>query len=86
MELNLQGKASLVSEEGLHQLHIFIFVLAVMQIVYSVLTMGLGRAKVRTLCATKIDLTIYLYASHIRGQFYGYLNWSHNQLISRACL
>ncbi|XP_058212859.1 MLO-like protein 3 isoform X2 [Rhododendron vialii] len=43
-----EGKASLVSEEGLHQLHIFIFVLAVMQIVYSVLTMGLGRAKMRS--------------------------------------
>ncbi|KAG5553720.1 hypothetical protein RHGRI_011567 [Rhododendron griersonianum] len=43
-----EGKASLVSQEGLHQLHIFIFVLAVMQIVYSVLTMGLGRAKMRS--------------------------------------
>lgn len=43
-----EGKASLVSEAGLHQLHIFIFVLAVMQIVYSVLTMGLGRAKMRS--------------------------------------
>lgn len=61
MELNLQGKASLVSEAGLHQLHIFIFVLAVMQIVYSVLTMGLGRAKVRTLCATKISPSISMH-------------------------
>ncbi|KAH7843629.1 hypothetical protein Vadar_018984 [Vaccinium darrowii] len=42
-----EGKAPLVSVDGLHQLHIFIFVLAVMQIVYSVLTMGLGRAKMR---------------------------------------
>ncbi|KAK3021367.1 hypothetical protein RJ639_046000 [Escallonia herrerae] len=43
----LQGKTSLVTSDGLHQLHIFLFVLAVMQIVYSVLTMGLGRAKMR---------------------------------------
>lgn len=38
---------SLISQEGLNQLSIFIFVLAVMQIVYSVLTMALGRLKVR---------------------------------------
>lgn len=42
-----EGKTPLVSVDGLRQLHIFIFVLAVMQIVYSVLTMGLGRAKMR---------------------------------------
>ncbi|KAK9290353.1 hypothetical protein L1049_008521 [Liquidambar formosana] len=38
---------SLVTQEGIHELHIFIFVLAVMQIVYSVLTIALGRAKIR---------------------------------------
>ncbi|CAI9760704.1 unnamed protein product [Fraxinus pennsylvanica] len=42
-----KGKVSLVSQEGVQQLQIFIFVLAVMQILYSVLTMGLGRAKMR---------------------------------------
>ncbi|CAL5350986.1 unnamed protein product [Camellia sinensis] len=42
-----EGKVSLVSQEGIHQLHIFFFVLAVMQIVYSVLTMALGRLKMR---------------------------------------
>ncbi|GLT69749.1 hypothetical protein SLA2020_418760 [Shorea laevis] len=42
-----QGKVSLMTRQGVHQLHIFIFVLAVMQIVYSVLTMALGRAKMR---------------------------------------
>ncbi|KAI7998694.1 MLO-like protein 3 [Camellia lanceoleosa] len=41
------GKVSLVSQEGIHQLHIFFFVLAVMQIVYSALTMALGRLKMR---------------------------------------
>ncbi|KAG2690222.1 hypothetical protein I3760_09G177200 [Carya illinoinensis] len=42
-----KGKVALVSQDGLQQLHIFIFVLAVMQIVYCVLTMALGRAKMR---------------------------------------
>ncbi|XP_031379599.1 MLO-like protein 3 [Punica granatum] len=42
-----KGKVSLVTQKGIQQLHIFIFVLAVMQIVYSVLTMALGRAKMR---------------------------------------
>ncbi|KAL5740751.1 hypothetical protein ACOSQ2_029931 [Xanthoceras sorbifolium] len=41
------GKVSLISEDGIHQLHLFIFTLAVMQIVYSTLTMALGRAKMR---------------------------------------
>ncbi|KAK3226481.1 hypothetical protein Dsin_006343 [Dipteronia sinensis] len=40
-------KVSLISENGIHQLHQFIFALAVMQIVYTTLTMGLGRAKMR---------------------------------------
>ncbi|PPR86721.1 hypothetical protein GOBAR_AA33973 [Gossypium barbadense] len=40
-----KGKTSLISEEGANQLSIFIFVLAAMQIVYTVLTMALGRAK-----------------------------------------
>ncbi|XP_031387617.1 MLO-like protein 3 isoform X1 [Punica granatum] len=42
-----KGMTSLISQEGLNQLSIFIFVLAVMQIVYSVLTMALGRLKMR---------------------------------------
>ncbi|CAK9164809.1 unnamed protein product [Ilex paraguariensis] len=43
-----KGKVSLMSQTGIHQLHIFIFVLAIMQIVYSVLTMALGGAKMRS--------------------------------------
>ncbi|KAL6138607.1 hypothetical protein ACLB2K_063888 [Fragaria x ananassa] len=46
-ETNLQGKVSLVTKNALHQLHLLIFALAVMHIVYSVLTMALGRAKMR---------------------------------------
>lgn len=41
-----QGKTSLMSAQGTNQLSIFIFVIAVMQVVYSGVTMGLGRAKV----------------------------------------
>ncbi|KAK4606985.1 hypothetical protein RGQ29_000978 [Quercus rubra] len=40
-----QGKTSFISQEGILQLNNFIFVLAIMQIVYSFLTMALGRAK-----------------------------------------
>ena len=43
---HMQGKVSLISTNGVHQLHIFIFVLAVFHISYSVATMALGRLKV----------------------------------------
>ncbi|XVE96734.1 hypothetical protein REPUB_Repub02eG0248100 [Reevesia pubescens] len=42
-----KGKVSLVSEEGIHQLHLFIFVLAISHILYCIATLALGRAKVR---------------------------------------
>ncbi|MQM10290.1 hypothetical protein Taro_043182 [Colocasia esculenta] len=42
-----QGKVPFVSTNGIHQLHIFIFFLAVFHVVYSALTMALGRAKIR---------------------------------------
>uniref|UniRef100_A0A6N2K907 MLO-like protein n=1 Tax=Salix viminalis TaxID=40686 RepID=A0A6N2K907_SALVM len=42
-----RGMTSLISESGINQLNIFIFVIAIMQIVYTVLTMALGRAKMR---------------------------------------
>ncbi|KAJ8751367.1 hypothetical protein K2173_016563 [Erythroxylum novogranatense] len=42
-----KGKASIISQDGINQLSIFIFVLAVTQIVYSVITMALGRLKMR---------------------------------------
>lgn len=41
------GKISLISQSGLHQLHIFIFVLAVFHVLYSVVTMALARAKTK---------------------------------------
>ncbi|KMZ67114.1 hypothetical protein ZOSMA_279G00180 [Zostera marina] len=41
------GKVPLVSINGLHQLHIFIFFLAMFHVFYSAVTMVLGRAKIR---------------------------------------
>ncbi|XP_064994580.1 MLO-like protein 9 isoform X1 [Musa acuminata AAA Group] len=42
-----EGKVSLISLNGLHQLHVFIFFLAVFHVTYSALIMALGRAKIR---------------------------------------
>lgn len=41
------GYVPLISQHGLHQLHIFIFFLAVFHVIYSVATMMLGRMKIR---------------------------------------
>lgn len=41
-----KGKVPLMSLEAIHQLHIFIFVLAITHVVFSVLTMVLGGAKI----------------------------------------
>ncbi|XP_047043523.1 MLO protein homolog 1-like [Lolium rigidum] len=41
------GMVSLVSADGLHQLHIFVFFLAVFHVTFSAITMSLGRAKTR---------------------------------------
>ncbi|KAJ4726000.1 MLO-like protein [Melia azedarach] len=43
-----KGKVPFISSDGIHQLHIFIFVLAVFHVLYCVLTMALGRAKMRS--------------------------------------
>ncbi|KAK8655060.1 hypothetical protein V6N13_107652 [Hibiscus sabdariffa] len=42
-----QGKVPFVSPDGIHQLHMFIFVLALFHVLYCVLTLALGRAKIR---------------------------------------
>ncbi|KAA3458959.1 MLO-like protein 6 isoform X2 [Gossypium australe] len=42
-----QGKVPFVSSEGIHQLHLFIFVLALFHVLYCVLTLALGRAKMK---------------------------------------
>ncbi|ERN17137.1 MLO-like protein 9 [Amborella trichopoda] len=42
-----KGKVSLVSTNAIHQLHIFIFFLAVFHVIFSAVVMALGRAKIR---------------------------------------
>ncbi|CAL9083994.1 unnamed protein product [Musa textilis] len=44
---NSQNKISFISADGLHQLHIFIFVLAISHVIYCITTMALGRLKMR---------------------------------------
>ncbi|KAA8550422.1 hypothetical protein F0562_002106 [Nyssa sinensis] len=43
-----KGQVPFVSSDGIHQLHIFIFVLAVFHVLYCIITMALGRAKMRS--------------------------------------
>uniref|UniRef100_A0A5B6YYY5 MLO-like protein n=1 Tax=Davidia involucrata TaxID=16924 RepID=A0A5B6YYY5_DAVIN len=42
-----EGKVPIITVDGLHQLHILIFFLAVFHVVYSAVTMALGRLKIR---------------------------------------
>ncbi|KAL0396278.1 UNVERIFIED_CONTAM: MLO-like protein 10 [Sesamum calycinum] len=42
-----EGHVSLISVNGLHQIHILIFFLAVFHVIYSAITMALGRLKIR---------------------------------------
>ncbi|KAI3876813.1 hypothetical protein MKW92_027500 [Papaver armeniacum] len=60
-----KGKVSLISQSGVHQLHIFIFVLAVFHILYSVITMVLAQAKMKKWKAWESETTSseYQYAN-----------------------
>lgn len=40
--MGLQGKVQVISASGLHELHIFIFVMAVVHVLYSCVTVFLG--------------------------------------------
>ncbi|CAL9160326.1 unnamed protein product [Musa hybrid cultivar] len=42
-----RNKISFISADGLHQLHIFIFVLAISHVIYCISTMALGRLKMK---------------------------------------
>ncbi|XP_041991401.1 MLO-like protein 12 [Salvia splendens] len=42
-----KGKVAFISSDGIHQLHIFIFVLAIFHVLYCITTLALGRAKMR---------------------------------------
>ncbi|KAJ4970388.1 hypothetical protein NE237_003487 [Protea cynaroides] len=46
-ECAAKGKVPLVSSDGIHQLHIFIFMLAVFHVLYCIITMALGRLKMK---------------------------------------
>ncbi|XP_058215936.1 MLO-like protein 6 [Rhododendron vialii] len=46
-ECAAKGQVPFVSPYGIHQLHIFIFVLAVFHVLYCIITLALGRAKMR---------------------------------------
>ncbi|KAH9324067.1 hypothetical protein KI387_004245, partial [Taxus chinensis] len=43
-----KGKVPLLSTEGMHQLHMFVFVLAIVHVVYCAMTMILGAAKIHS--------------------------------------
>ncbi|KAL4645765.1 hypothetical protein ACB092_02G257100 [Castanea dentata] len=51
------NKVALVSQSGLHQLHIFIFVVAVFHVLYSVITIVLARAKMKKWKAWEAEIT-----------------------------
>nr|POF11390.1 mlo protein like 1 [Quercus suber] len=57
------GKVALVSQSGLHQLHIFIFVLAVFHVLYSVITLVLAKAKMKKWKAWEAETTSLEYQS-----------------------
>ncbi|KAJ0974509.1 hypothetical protein J5N97_016474 [Dioscorea zingiberensis] len=52
-----EGWVPLISQSGIHQLHIFIFVLAVFHVLYSVITMVLGKAKMKKWKAWETETT-----------------------------
>ncbi|XP_021902653.1 MLO protein homolog 1-like [Carica papaya] len=52
-----KDKLPLISQTGLHQLHIFIFVLAVFHVLYSFITMALAQAKVKKWKAWESETT-----------------------------
>ncbi|EXB56292.1 MLO protein-1-like protein [Morus notabilis] len=55
------GKVSLISYTGVHQLHIFIFVLAVFHVLYSVITIALARAKMKKWKAWELETSSFEY-------------------------
>ncbi|KAL0366502.1 UNVERIFIED_CONTAM: MLO protein1 [Sesamum radiatum] len=50
-----KGQVSLISYSGVHQLHVFIFVLAVMHVLYSVILVVLGHAKMKKWKAWELE-------------------------------
>ncbi|GAA0185941.1 hypothetical protein LIER_33229 [Lithospermum erythrorhizon] len=56
-----RGKVPLISKLGVHQLHIFIFVLAVFHVLYSMITMFLAQAKMKKWKAWELETTSFEY-------------------------
>ncbi|CAL9167580.1 unnamed protein product [Musa hybrid cultivar] len=68
--LSSSGKVPFVSTEGINQLHIFIFALAVSHILYCVVTMALGRLKMRRWKSWELETKTAEYQfSHDPGRF-----------------
>lgn len=63
------GFEPLITVEGLHQLHIFIFFLAVFHVIYSALTMIIGRAKIREWKVWEKDILQQQAAAHDPSRF-----------------
>lgn len=63
------GYEALITVEGLHQLHIFIFFLAVFHVIYSALTMIAGRAKIREWKSWEKDILQQQAAAHDPSRF-----------------
>ncbi|XP_022765807.1 MLO-like protein 3 [Durio zibethinus] len=81
-----KGKVSFMTNKGMQQLEQFIFVLAVMQIVYSFLTMALGRAKMRRWKAWEKETQTSEYqVAHSMAHFSGrYGNFNFHKYIERS--
>lgn len=65
-----KGKVEFVSLNGIHELHIFIFVLAVFHVVFCILTLGLGTLKMKKWKAWEDETKTLEYQSlHAHGLF-----------------
>ncbi|KAK1568662.1 hypothetical protein Q3G72_027317 [Acer saccharum] len=60
------GKAPFLSLEAMHQLHIFIFVLAVVHVIFCAITMVLGGARLLLLVGAKLDHIITRMAQDVK--------------------
>ncbi|KAK1441592.1 hypothetical protein QVD17_07603 [Tagetes erecta] len=63
------GYENLITVTGLHQLHIFIFFLAVFHVIYSALTMIVGRAKIREWKVWEKDIMQQQASAHDPSKF-----------------
>ncbi|PWA53912.1 mlo-related protein [Artemisia annua] len=74
------GFEPLITVEGLHQLHIFIFFLAVFHVIYSALTMIIGRAKIREWKVWEKDILQQQAAAHAPGSQFNFQKYIKRSL------